>query len=64
MLSSGKRGLLCGVPKNLRVSGSCKPAIEIGDDVVDMLEADRQPHIAFGDACGVLLGAGELRMRG
>ena len=44
--------------------GRRKAALEIGEDVVDMLEADGQPHIAVGDAGRVLLLRRELRMRG
>ena len=37
--------------------------VEIGDDVVDMLQAHRQPHIAGRHAGGVLVFLAQLRMR-
>ena len=39
-----------------------KRLIEIGEDVVDVLDADRQPHIAIGDAGLRLLLGRELRV--
>ncbi len=47
----------------MRRSGRGQPALEIGDDVVDVLEADRKAHIAIGHAgCDLIAGA-ELGMR-
>lgn len=37
------------------LAGRGQPAFEIGEDIVDMLDADRQPHIAVGYARGELL---------
>jgi len=37
---------------------------EIGDDVLDMLEPDGEPHVAGGNAGRRLLGLGELAVRG
>src|SRR5208282_4707596 len=41
-----------------------KPALDIGDDVVDVLDADGETHIAVGYAGCVQLMRVELRMRG
>src|SRR5215469_12043126 len=43
--------------------GRGESPIEIGQNVVDMLDANREPHITLGDAAGVLLLRRELRMR-
>src|SRR4029077_11264942 len=39
-----------------------KPVVEIGQDVIDMLDADGEADIAFGDARSALLLGRELRM--
>ena len=40
-----------------------EPALDVRDDVVDVLQADRKPHIALGHAGRELLCWAELRMR-
>ena len=44
------------------LSGRAQRLSEIGEDVVDVLEADRQADIAFGDAGGELVLGRKLRM--
>src|SRR5690242_3515207 len=54
------------MPVTAPTGGSClcQRLVEIGDDVFDMLEADREADIAVGDAGLALLLGRELRMRG
>ena len=45
-------------------SGSGEAAFDISDDVIDMLDADREAHIAVRHAGRLLLFGRELRVRG
>ena len=47
-----------------RCRGGCQRLIQIGDDVVDVLDADRQAHVAGRHAAGELIGRAQLRVRG
>src|SRR6478735_3897693 len=47
-----------------RSTGSGEAGLEVGDDVLDRLQADRQPHETGLDAGGHLLLLGELRVGG
>ena len=55
--ASVRLSCLCDVPRR------GEPALDVRDDVVDVLQADRKPHIALGYAGRVLLFGAELRMR-
>src|SRR5688500_11516715 len=47
-----------------QLGGSAQRLAEIGEDVVDVLDADREADIAVRHAGLLLLGRGQLRMRG
>ena len=47
-----------------RAGGGIERLRQVGDDVVDMLDPHRQPHIAFGHTGIALLVGCQLRMRG
>ena len=53
---------LCGFRRRQR--GDCQRLVEIGDDVVDVLDADGQAHVAGRYAAGELVGRAQLRVRG
>ena len=48
----------CGASRRLQ------GLVDVGDDILRMLDADGEPHIAVGDASPMLLLARQLRMRG
>src|SRR5687767_14751566 len=56
------RVVLLGGERNL--ARGAERLVEIGDDVVDMLDADRQPDIIVRDAGRQLLLCGQLGVRG
>lgn len=63
-VSTGRRSLVVGTIVTPRGGGLGERLVEIADDVVDALEADRKPqHVRPGAGGHLLLGA-ELAMRG
>ena len=46
-----------------RRRGGGQGLVEIGDDVVDVLDADREAHVAGRHAAGQLIGRAQLRVR-
>jgi hypothetical protein len=48
--------------RDIRKLGDRERLIEIGNDVVDVLDADRKPNVALGNACARLLFGRELGM--
>src|ERR1700733_9736240 len=64
--SEGRHGLRVATGISGRTEFPCRgeAELEVGQDVVDALDADGQPHQTGGDAGGQLLGGAQLRVGG